>query len=265
MTFPSHAAAVLPLKLWRPRWFDGIALVIGSTSTDLAYPFAAMVPYPTVHSLPGLFWWCVPVTLLLTWVIRRATPRVAAHLPDRGPFRLRDYGALCAARHRWLVTLGSALLGAASHLLWDGFAHDPQTNGWGAALVPALDTTSVAGVPWYRVVQYASTVVGAIVAIGGFAHIGRHRLIRRWYGPPPPVVPRPRLFWGVAAAVLAGYPLTWPLLTHLYQPHVQGTRVLCFAGLALLAGAAATTLADRARPRAGGEPPRCRPAAPAAR
>jgi hypothetical protein len=29
MTFPTHPVAVLPLKLWRPRWFDGVALVLG--------------------------------------------------------------------------------------------------------------------------------------------------------------------------------------------------------------------------------------------
>ncbi|MFF5265545.1 DUF4184 family protein [Actinomadura viridis] len=38
LTFPSHAAAVMPLKFWRPRWFDGVALVVGSTAPDL--PFA---------------------------------------------------------------------------------------------------------------------------------------------------------------------------------------------------------------------------------
>jgi hypothetical protein len=253
LTFPSHAAAVLPLKLWRPRRFDGIALVVGSASTDLAYPFAAIVPYPTVHSVPGLFWWCLPVTALLTWLIRRAAPRVAAHLPGRGPLRLRDYGAVGAVRHGWHVTLGSALIGAASHLLWDGFTHSPQTNGWAVALMPAL-AAPVAGVPWYRLLQHASSLVGAAVAIGALARIGRRRLIFQWYGPPPPVVRRPRLFWATAAAVLAGYPLTWPLLTHLYQPHVQGARLLCFAGCALLAGAAASALADRAHGRqpAGG-------------
>lgn len=32
LTFPSHAAAVMPLKPARPRWFDGVALVAGSTA-----------------------------------------------------------------------------------------------------------------------------------------------------------------------------------------------------------------------------------------
>jgi hypothetical protein len=34
LTFPSHAAAVVPLKLWRRRWFDGVALVIGSAAPN---------------------------------------------------------------------------------------------------------------------------------------------------------------------------------------------------------------------------------------
>jgi hypothetical protein len=244
LTFPSHAAAVLPLKLWRPRAFDGIALVVGSASPDLIYPFAAIIWYPAVHSLAGLFWWCLPVTLLLSWVLRRASPRVAAHLPNAGPFALRDYGALGGVRHRWYVTLASALIGAVSHLVWDGFTHSPETNGWGAVLIPPLDTEVADGLPWFRLLQHGSSIGGALVAVAVAAWIGRRRLIERWHGPATAVAVRPWLFWGTAVVVLAGYPLSWPFLTHLYQPHVQGTRLLCFTGLALLAGAGATALAD---------------------
>jgi hypothetical protein len=256
LTFPSHAAAVLPVKLWRPRAFDGIALVVGSTSPDLIYPFAAIIWYPEVHSLPGLFWWCLPATLLLSWVIRRASPRVAAHLPPGGPFALPGYGALGLVRHRWYVTLGSAFLGAASHLVWDGFTHSPETSGWGAILLPFLEVEAATGLPWFRLLQHGSTILGAVAVVALAARIGRRRLIERWHGPAPAVARRPLLFWGTATAVLICYPLSWPFLTHLYQPHVQGARVLCFLGLALLAGAAATAAADRVRSR---------PAAPAAR
>jgi hypothetical protein len=245
LTFPAHAAVVLPLKLARPRRFDGIALVLGSTSPDLAYAFAAIVPYPTVHSLAGLFWWCLPVTLALTWVIRRASPWVAAHLPAGGPFALRDYGALGRVRHAWYVTLWSAAIGAVTHLLWDGVTHSPETNGWGALLVPSLGAQPIDGLPWYRVLQHVSSLGGTAVTVALAWYAGRHRLIARWHGDPPYVPRRPGLFWGVAMIVLAAYPLTWPLLTHLYQPHVQGVRVLCFAGLALLAGAGATALRAR--------------------
>ncbi|WP_367319789.1 DUF4184 family protein [Streptomyces sp. HUAS ZL42] len=41
LTFPSHAAAVMPLKIRRPHWFDGVALVVGSTVPDLPYAVGA--------------------------------------------------------------------------------------------------------------------------------------------------------------------------------------------------------------------------------
>jgi len=251
LTFPSHAAPVLPLKLAWPRRVNGTALVVGSMSPDLIYPFAAIIDHPRVHSPAGLLWWCLPVTLALTWVIRRAAPLVAAHLPERGPLALRDYGALRRARHRWYVTLFSALIGAASHLLWDGVTHSPQTNGFGAEVLPWLGAEVLPGLAWYRLLQHLSTILGAVATLALAVHIGRRRLVRRWYGEPPEVARRPRLFWTVAAAVLALYPLSWPFLTHLYQPHVQGVRLLCFAGLALLAGAFTVGVAGRGQRPAG--------------
>ena len=37
LTLPTHPLAVAPLKLWRPRWFDGVGLVLGTVAPDLAY------------------------------------------------------------------------------------------------------------------------------------------------------------------------------------------------------------------------------------
>lgn len=51
LTFPSHAAAVLPLKLLQPSRLDGVALVIGSTTPDLPYAFS---PWITVNTHT---WW----------------------------------------------------------------------------------------------------------------------------------------------------------------------------------------------------------------
>jgi hypothetical protein len=73
-TFPSHAGVVLPLKLWRPRWFDGVALVVGSALPDLVYVGGCCGPLSTA----GHRWWGVvfgvPVTVLLAAIIRRAAP-----------------------------------------------------------------------------------------------------------------------------------------------------------------------------------------------
>jgi hypothetical protein len=90
-TFPAHPAAVLSLKLWRPAWFDGVALTLGSMAPDLAYtldgswlerPFPGIPPlWQLAHSLPWFLAWALPVTLLLCALIRFSAPSLAAHLP----------------------------------------------------------------------------------------------------------------------------------------------------------------------------------------
>src|SRR5439155_2163465 len=128
LTFPSHAGVVVPLKLWRPRWFDGVALVLGSTAPDLPY---AIHRYAEIraHTWWGLVWFCVPVTMLGCVAVRWAVAVTAAHLPMGGPLRLRDYGGLRDVRHPLLVTAFSAWLGALSHRLWDVVTHASIDQG----------------------------------------------------------------------------------------------------------------------------------------
>jgi hypothetical protein len=234
-TFPSHAAAVLPMKLWRPAWFDGVALVIGSTAPDLGYPLVGIVALPETHELPGLFWWCLPVTLALTWLVRRTVADVAVHLPARW-LALPDYGALARVRHRWYVTVSSALFGAASHIGWDGFTHNPAVGGWAARRIPVLSHEALPGWPWWYLLQYLSSLVGGVAAVWLFAHIGRYRLIRRWHGDPLPAHRAPGRFWSAVAAVLALYAVAAPLLPYATSAHVQVVRVYWALGIGLLAG-----------------------------
>ncbi|QSB14949.1 DUF4184 family protein [Natronosporangium hydrolyticum] len=253
-TFPSHAAVVLPVKLAWPRRFDGVALVVGSAAPDMYYALNGYVVVPPTHNLPGLFWFALPVTLLATFLIRRSAPTIAVHLPARpGWLALRDYGVLGQVRHRWYVTVYSALLGSASHVLWDGFTHHPQiAHGFGVRWVPALTAEAWPGVPWWLLAQHASTVLGAIAALGMAVYLGRRRLLRRWHGEPPPAPYAPWAFWSAAGAVVALYPLTWPLLRFQYATYVQGVRMLLAFGFALLAGAVAARLfARRQVERAG--------------
>ena len=94
-----------PLKLWRPRRFDGVALVVGSAAPDAAYPLRRHRVAAGDAHLPGLFWFCLPVTLLGAGLVRWAAPTVAPRTcPPTGPrWRCRDYGVLpggCATRGR---------------------------------------------------------------------------------------------------------------------------------------------------------------------
>lgn len=217
MTFPSHCAAALPLKLWRPRWFDGVALVVGSIAPDLAYLFdgSGLPVWPFSHQLPGLVGWCLPVTLVGTWLIRRAAPVVASHLPAGGPLVLPDYGLLLQGQHRWPITVYSALLGAASHLVLD------QVE----TVLPAT--------------EYVMHVLGGAGLLTIAVQIGRRRLLRQCHGEPPPRQVRPVLFWAVAGGVTLPLAAAIPFLPAASLAHTTGVRLLCAVGVGLLVGSLA--------------------------
>ncbi|MEV7630142.1 DUF4184 family protein [Actinoplanes sp. NPDC089786] len=75
------------MKLWQPRWFDGVALVVGSTAPDLAYVLdgSGLPVWPFSHQVLGLVGWCLPLTLVLGWLIRRAAPALAVPTRSAGP------------------------------------------------------------------------------------------------------------------------------------------------------------------------------------
>ncbi|HEY8453643.1 MAG: DUF4184 family protein [Micromonosporaceae bacterium] len=230
MTFPTHPAAVVAMKLWRPRRFDGVALVLGAMAPDLAYVVdgSGLPVWPFSHQPLGMIGWSLPLVVAGTRVVRWAAPVVAAHLPPGGPLALRDYGAVRAARHRWWITAYCALLGAGSHLVLDPV----ETRV--AALDAVLD------------------VAGAAVMLAIMVHVGRRRLIRAWYGDPPALRRRPVLFWGVAGAVALPAMAATPFLPAAHLPHTTGVRVLCAVAGGLLAAALAVSLRNgRSRPCPG--------------
>jgi hypothetical protein len=229
-TVPSHPAAVLGLKLWRPRLFDGVALTAGAASPDVAYLVdgSNLPVWPLSHQWIGLIVWCLPVSLVLALMVRAAAPAVAAHLPAAGVLALRDYGALRRRGHRWWVTAASTVIGGASHIVLD-------------------DLTNL-----HDVVDVTVELAGMLTAAGLAIHIGRHRLIRRWHGPPPVVPVRPRLFWGVAALVAGPGAACVVFLPAALLIHTTGVRLITVALMALLAGAVAVT----AGPGSAGRPGR---------
>ncbi|MEU6076756.1 DUF4184 family protein [Micromonospora sp. NPDC047074] len=235
LTFPSHPGGVLPLKLWRPRWFDGVALTTGAVAPDIRYAFLGIGPEWQSHTLTALLWWCLPVALLGAWVVRATVATLAAHLPHLGSLALRDYGVLATVRHPWQITAGSALLGAASHLAWDHLTH---TVGW-LRVVFGIDWDRVSDVAWWTVSDIPSSLAGALVTLGVAVLVGRRRLLRAWHGEPPPVATRPRVFWPIAgAAATIGYALAL-LLPANDLPWATAVRVLCSTAVALLVAAAA--------------------------
>jgi len=245
-TFLSHQAPAVALKIARPRWFDGTALVLGSMTPDFTYAFAGSRFWLNGHTPVGLVVFCLPVTVAMSCVVRARVAAVAfAQLPDT-PLRLHDYRVLASRRPAISITVMSAFVGAASHALWDTFTHDGR---WGYQHVAILrhDVATVADRSYSvaQVLQYSSHVLGAEVTLALLYLIAERRLLRSWYGarfdqlqPVTLTLERRLAFWSVAAAGgIVG--MAWAL-------HGEGgfaTKVIQ-ASLGLAAGVTIASFAD---------------------
>jgi hypothetical protein len=240
-TYPSHAAAVLPLWLWRPRWFDLVALVVGSTTPDLAYALRG-VSLIESHALPAEIWWCLPVGLACTLALRGTLATIAAHLPRAGALELRDYGVLGRHRPHWTVTVISVLLGSFSHIAWDSFTHP---YGLMVHRLLFLATPSPLGLPWWHAAQFASTALGALAAVLMTLHIGHRRILIRSYGEPPEVTIDLTAFWSAATLAFALGVLSIAMLLHVGGLLALAVRSLLVVVGALMVGAVTVRLLNR--------------------
>ena len=168
-TFLAHQGPILPIARRWPGYMDGPALVVGSMSPDFAYVLAGSRFELWAHALPWLVIFCIPVTIIVAWLIVRVLAAVVAvHLPDAGHFRLRDFSGLATHRFQGIPTVAGAVLGAVSHVVLDSFTHD---WGWFARNLSwyrhtILDATWL-GRDWtvYRFVQYAGHIAVSLLCL----------------------------------------------------------------------------------------------------
>ncbi|MFJ4191913.1 DUF4184 family protein [Kitasatospora sp. NPDC089509] len=205
----SHPAAVLPL-LRSP--FSRAALVAGAVAPDLPYfvstiglPVSAQSWYEpfvnatTTHSVSGVPAVTLPYTLLLWGLLLAAHRPVAAllRLPVTAQPPSRTVGALLR-RAGWVLL--SALIGIATHLVWDSFTH---VDGFVVTHVHWLNSTLVGSFSWARALQHLSTIGGlAVLAVYGWRR--RDRLHAGTVLTGPVAATRRRVLLALALGALAG-------------------------------------------------------------
>ena len=181
LTFPAHQVAVLPLKLWRPRWFDGTALVIGAGSPDLFSGLTKIVGFDS-HHWDGVMW-AVPFTIIYATLLRRfAADGLFGSMPDMWLLKTRSYRVLRHGRPRLLVTVLSAFIGVMSHITLDSFTHPYR---WGSNLLRLNDIalqTPLGGVTQAGVLQYIGHSFGSLVGVVLFVIVVSRRHLGEWYG-----------------------------------------------------------------------------------
>jgi hypothetical protein len=242
----SHVAAVLPLAHFLRRGRVLSALVIGSMVPDFGLLLPWRLDRVETHSAAALLTWSLPVGITTYWIFQYLIKRpVREVLPDGAYERSLPYGAVADIRslEQWLLACGAVLVGAVTHLVWDGFTHE---GARGVRMIPALDdfVVSFAGrhLTGPRFLQDFSSLVGLAIVILLLA-----RSLRR--AGATPVAPRAlataqRRFWGIAYAVTAvGFAAADILLVPSSEPYGLGTSLsLSHAAIASLRGLAVAAL-----------------------
>lgn len=165
----SHPAIVLPLTILPRQWFSLTGLVIGSLTPDFEYFIRMRVQSNYSHTVYGLFWFDLPLGLLLTFIFHNIVrDSLFNNLPTIFKSRLANFNLFdwnSYFKQNWFVVLVSILVGAVSHLFWDSFTHD---NGYFVRTISALtNVVDLFGrqIPTFKILQHTSTFLGGILII----------------------------------------------------------------------------------------------------
>jgi hypothetical protein len=187
----AHAAVVPPMMRVTRRRLVVSAVVVGSMAPDFE-SLVHLSSHKTVsHTVPGLFVFCLPITLAVLAVWHRVVKRPLTSLL---PPRLAPVAAVAGQpfsfgpASRWLAIGISSVTGSASHLAWDSFTHD---GGFFVEHIRWLrQPIHWHGLAVFDLLQYGSGLLG-LVLLGLWWHRWTERQSRTARTGPPPSTPVP--------------------------------------------------------------------------
>lgn len=237
---PAHAAAALPIHWATGRRLPLAALVMGTLAPDFEYLLRLAPRGHFAHSALGLFIFDLPLGLAVYAAFTRLVRPALLDLLPRGLAAAADGKGSKAGRG---LRLGAAaiavVLGAASHILWDGFTHDP---GWAVAQLPALRAPVLPELlphlRWYKALQHGSTLLGGTVVLAWAL-----RWLRRQPAAAFVFGPGQALRAWRAAAVLLGIAAIAGVANGLRGLHRGFPIALGFAAVGVMSGLAVAVLA----------------------
>jgi hypothetical protein len=165
----SHPAILLPIKYLPSRYYSWTGLIIGSLVPDFEYFIRMKMLSIFSHTLSGLFWFDIPLSLLLTVIFHNIVrDELIDNLPNYFKSTLimyKDFHWIVHLKYNWVIILGSIFIGSISHLLWDSFTH---YHGYFVQNIVALKyyiSLSKYQMPVYKILQHGSSLIGMILIV----------------------------------------------------------------------------------------------------
>ena len=178
-----HPAIILPLNKLGEKRISLTGLVIGSIVPDFEYFIRMNVYSKYSHTLPGVFYFDLPLALLLTFIFHYSLrTKLMDNLPQMIRSRwvnCRDFKWVSYVKHHWIVVIYSILLGVFSHLLWDSFTH---RDGYFVSHIRSLQVNIFLfghPLPGYKIAQHLSSFAGFIIIAGAVYSMPAEKVSKR--------------------------------------------------------------------------------------
>jgi hypothetical protein len=164
----SHPAIVLPLTKARLK-LSATGLIIGSIIPDFEYFIRMRNISLYSHTLAGIFWFDLPLALLACFVyhliVRNSLfNNLPSFLKDRFSV-YKDFNWPGYFVKNWAIVVVSIIIGATSHILWDGVTHHTMfyINQADLSTMMTIGKINLGG---YKFLQLVSTLAGGLVVVG---------------------------------------------------------------------------------------------------
>ncbi len=170
----SHPAAVLPFSYLPKKWVSLTALVIGSMTPDFEYFIRMKVSAKYSHGWVGMFWFDLPLALLLLWLYNTIIKdKLIDHMPAYFNKQLSAFKNSGAnhTRPAIIAIVFSAVIGIASHLLWDSFTHPMGYFVKHHHILSRKVSVANHFIQTYNILQHLSTLVGFLIILYAIAKL----------------------------------------------------------------------------------------------
>nr|WP_315170888.1 DUF4184 family protein [uncultured Flavobacterium sp.] len=154
----SHPAIVLPFI--KSSRLSATGLIVGSMCPDFEYFIRMKVQSNISHTLLGLFIFNIPISLLAALLFHQIIKKgLIENSPSFFSSRLDDLKKrdwMDYLRNNFIIVVLSIVIGAISHILWDGFTHQ---TGYFVTEFPFL-LSKIYAIPLYKILQHLSSCIG---------------------------------------------------------------------------------------------------------